>query len=298
MSQNREMFKGTYTALITPFHNGTVDYDAYRALIDRQAAAGITGIVPVGTTGESPTVTPEEHLEIIRVAIEHSAGRMQVVAGTGANATAEAIHLTQAAEKMGADSSLQVCPYYNKPSQEGIYQHYKAVADATKLPIMLYSVPGRSTVAIAPETAARLANDCPNILSLKEAGGSVDRINQLVQTVPEGFDLLSGDDPLTLPFMSCGAIGLVSVAANILPEVMVKLVNACLAFDYQEALTLQKKYYPLFNALMSLDTNPVPIKSAAALMGHCTDEFRLPLTALTPEKNSQLKTVLEEFQLL
>ena len=292
------MFKGTYTALITPFRNGTVDYDAFRALIDRQAEAGITGIVPVGTTGESPTVTPEEHLEIIRVSVEHTAGRMQVVAGTGANATGEAIELTQAAEKIGVDGSLQVCPYYNKPSQEGLYQHYKAVADATKLPLMLYSVPGRSTVAIAPETAARLANDCPNILSLKEAGGSVDRINQLVQAVPEGFELLSGDDPLTVPFFSCGAIGLVSVAANIVPEVMVKLVNACLEGDYSEALTLQKKYYPLFSALMGLDTNPVPIKSAAALMGQCTNEFRLPLVGLSEDNTVELTRVLKDFELL
>ncbi|MDQ8191341.1 4-hydroxy-tetrahydrodipicolinate synthase [Roseibacillus persicicus] len=298
MRQKRAMFEGTYTALITPFRNDTVDYDAFRALIDRQAEAGMTGIVPVGTTGESPTVTTEEHLEIIRVAVEHTAGRMQVVAGTGANATAEAIHLTKAAEEMGADSSLQVCPYYNKPSQEGLYQHYKAVADATKLPIMLYSVPGRSTVSIAPETAARLANDCPNILSLKEAGGSVDRINQLVQAVPEGFELLSGDDPLTVPFMSCGATGLVSVAGNIIPDVMVRLVNACLSGDYAEALAMQKKYYPLFNALMSLDTNPVPIKSAAVMMGHCADEFRLPLVGLNEKKSAQLKAVLEEFELL
>lgn len=292
------MFKGTYTALITPFRNGIVDYDAFRALIDRQAAAGITGIVPVGTTGESPTVAPDEHLEIIRVAVEHTAGRMQVVAGTGANATTEAIHLTQEAEKMGVTASLQVCPYYNKPSQEGLYQHYKAVADATKLPIMLYSVPGRSTVSIAPETASRLAKDCPNILSLKEAGGSVDRINQLIQAIPADLELLSGDDPLTLPFMSCGAVGLVSVAANIIPEVMVQLVNACLANNYEEALTLQKKYYPLFNALMSLDTNPVPIKSAAVQMGHCADEFRLPLVGMSSAKQDQLRAILAEFGLL
>ncbi|MBK1834518.1 4-hydroxy-tetrahydrodipicolinate synthase [Roseibacillus ishigakijimensis] len=291
------MFEGTYTALITPFRDGTVDYDAFRALIDRQATAGITGIVPVGTTGESPTVTTEEHLEIIRVAIEHTAGRMKVVAGTGANATAEAIHLTQAAEEMGADGSLQVCPYYNKPSQEGLYQHYKAVADATKLPIMLYSVPGRSSVAIAPQTAARLAADCENIISLKEAGGSVDRINQLVQAVPAGFELLSGDDPLTLPFMSCGAVGLVSVAANIIPEVMVRLVNACREGDYAQALSLQKKYYPLFNTLMTLDTNPVPVKSAAILMGHCADELRLPLVGLNGKKTETLKKVLADFEL-
>lgn len=292
------MFAGTYTALITPFRNGSVDYDAFRALIDRQAAAGITGIVPVGTTGESPTVTNEEHLEIIRVAIEHNAGRMQVVAGTGANATAEAIHLTQAAEAMGADSSLQVCPYYNKPSQEGLYQHYKAVAEATKLPLMLYSVPGRSTVEIAPETAARLANDCPNILSLKEAGGSVDRINQLVQAVPASCELLCGDDPLTMPFMACGAVGLVSVAANIIPEVMISLVQACAAGNYGEALTIQKKYYPLFSTLMGLDTNPVPIKAAAVMMGHCDDEFRLPLVGLNDEKAAILRQTLTDFSLL
>lgn len=292
------MFQGTYTALLTPFRDGAVDYEAFRALIDRQAAAGVTGIVPVGTTGESPTVTNDEHLEIIRVAIEQSAGRLQVVAGTGANATAEAIYLTKAAEEMGADASLQVCPYYNKPSQEGLFQHYKTVAEATKLPIMLYSVPGRSTVEIAPETAARLAEACPNIMSLKEAGGSVDRINQLVQAVPEGFDLLSGDDPLTVAFMSCGAIGLVSVAGNIIPEVMVSLVNACLAGNYAEALALQKKYYPLFNALMTLDTNPVPVKTAAILMGHCADEFRLPLVGMDDAKRANLAATLKAFHLL
>lgn len=292
------MFQGTYTALLTPFRDGAVDYEAFRALIDRQAAAGVTGIVPVGTTGESPTVTNDEHLEIIRVAIEQSAGRLQVVAGTGANATAEAIYLTKAAEEMGADASLQVCPYYNKPSQEGLFQHYKTVAEATKLPIMLYSVPGRSTVEIAPETAARLAEACPNIMSLKEAGGSVDRINQLVQAVPEGFDLLSGDDPLTVAFISCGAIGLVSVAGNIIPEVMVSLVNACLAGNYAEALALQKKYYPLFNALMTLDTNPVPVKTAAILMGHCADEFRLPLVGMDDAKRANLAATLKAFHLL
>ncbi|MEM9079072.1 MAG: 4-hydroxy-tetrahydrodipicolinate synthase [Verrucomicrobiota bacterium] len=292
------MFRGTYTALITPFRDGQVDYDAFKALIDRQAEAGITGIVPVGTTGESPTLDTDEHLEVIRVAIEHNAGRMQVVAGTGANATAEAIHLTQEAEKMGATASLQVCPYYNKPPQEGLYQHYKAVADATQLPIMLYSVPGRSSVAIAPETAARLANDCPNVLSIKEAGGSVDRVNQLAQALPDSCEILSGDDPLTLPFMSCGAVGLVSVAANIIPEVMVELVNACNDGNYTRALELQKQYYPLFNGLMSLDTNPVPIKSAAHLLGHCSSEFRLPLVNLTDEKNAALTTILRDYNLL
>ena len=292
------MFAGTFTALITPFRNGSLDHEAFKALIDRQVAAGITGIVPVGTTSESPTLNSDEHLEVIKAAVEYADKRTLVVAGSGANSTVEAIHLTQAAEKAGADASLQVCPYYNKPSQEGLYQHYKTVAANTSLPIMLYSVPGRSVIEIGIETVARLATDCENIIANKEAGGSVDRVNQLVQVVPEDFQILSGDDPLTLPFMSCGAVGLVSVAANLIPEVMVGLVNRCLEGEYAEALELQKRYYPLLSGLMGLDTNPVPIKSAVALQGHCTDEIRLPLVNLTDEKTKTLRRLLKTYALL
>lgn len=292
------MFAGTFTALITPFRNGSLDHDAFKALIDRQVAAGITGIVPVGTTGESPTLGSKEHLEVIKAAVDFADKRLLVVAGSGANATAEAIELTQAAEQLGADASLQVCPYYNKPSQEGLYQHYKSVASNTGLPLMLYSVPGRSVIEIGIETVARLANDCPNIIANKEAGGSVDRINELVQAVPDEFQILSGDDPLTLPFMSCGAVGLVSVASNLIPDVMVNLVKRCLEGEYAEALELQKRYYPLLSGLMSLDTNPVPIKSAVALQGHCTDEIRLPLVNLTDEKTEALRSLLKTYALL
>jgi len=291
-------FSGTYTALITPFRDGVVDVPAFQALIERQIAAKVTGIVPVGTTGESPTLDTEEHIEVIRLAVEFAAGRCEVVAGTGANATAEAIELTEAAEKLGATGTLQVCPYYNKPSQEGLYQHFRAIAESTELPIMLYSVPGRSSIEIAPETAARLAADCPTIVAIKEAGGSVDRVNQLVQALPEGFGILSGDDPLTLPFFAAGANGLVSVAANLVPEVIVSLVNACLAGNFGEALALQKKYYPLMRGLMSIDVNPVPIKSAVALQGHCTDEFRLPLVGLASSGNEQLAALLKSYGLL
>ena len=291
-------FSGTHTALITPFRNGAVDVPAFEALIERQIAAGITGIVPVGTTGESPTVDSEEHIEIIRLAIEFAKGRCKVIAGTGANATAEAIKLTQEAEKLGADGTLQVCPYYNKPSQEGLYLHFKAIANATALPVMLYSVPGRSTVEIAPETAARLASDCKNIVAIKEAGGSVDRINQLVQALPDGFGILSGDDPLTLPFISCGANGLVSVAANLIPETIVKLVNHCLAGEFTEALAVQKLYYPLMRGLMSLDVNPVPIKTAVALQEHCSDELRLPLAPMADENLFALRTLLKSYNLI
>ncbi len=292
------MFAGTFTALITPFRDGSLDHEAFKALIDRQVAAGITGIVPVGTTGESPTLNSDEHLEVIKAAVEYADKRTLVLAGSGANSTVEAIHLTQAAEAAGADASLQVCPYYNKPNQEGLYQHYKTVAANTGLPIMLYSVPGRSVVEIGIETCARLANDCDNIIANKEAGGSVDRINQLVQAVPEDFQILSGDDPLTLPFMSCGAVGLVSVAANLIPEVLVSLVNRCLEGEYAEALELQKRYYPLLSGLMGLDTNPIPIKSAVALQGHCSDEIRLPLVNLSDEKTEALKSLLKTYALL
>ncbi len=290
-------FQGTYTALVTPFRNGRVDEEAFAALIDSQVAAGVDGIVPMGTTGESPTTTHQEHLEIIRLAVEMAAGRTQVIAGTGANSTDEAIEMTRAASDYGADGTLQVCPYYNKPSQEGVYRHFRTIAEATPLPIMLYSIPGRCGIEIAVETVARLAVDCPTIRTIKEAGGSVERVNQLVQALPDDFTILSGDDPLTLPFMACGAKGVVSVASNLVPDVMVRIVSACLAGDFAEAFALQKKYYPLMKGLMSLDVNPVPIKESLALLGRMSDEFRLPLVNLTAQKREQLFELLREFEL-
>lgn len=290
-------FSGTHTALITPFRDGAVDVPAFQALIERQIEGGVDGIVPVGTTGESPTLDRDEHLEVIRIAVETVAGRCQVIAGTGANATAEAIELTEQAETLGATGSLQVCPYYNKPSQEGLYQHFKAVAESTSLPIMLYSIPGRSVIEIASDTIARLANDFSNITAVKEAGGSVDRVNQLVQDCPEGFEILSGDDPLTLPYISCGATGLVSVTSNIIPGEMARLVRACNNGSFDEALALQKQYYPLMRGLMSLDVNPIPVKTAAFLMGLCGPEMRLPLSPMGDEQVAQLKSLLEEFSL-
>lgn len=291
-------FKGTFTALVTPFSGDKIDESAYTRLIERQIKAGVSGIVPVGTTGESPTLGIEEHLRVIELAVQVADKRIQVIAGTGANSTAEAIELTQAAERLGVDGSLQVCPYYNKPSQEGVYRHFKAIAESSALPLMLYSIPGRSGIEIAVETVARLATDCPTIVSIKEAGGTVERVNQLVQALPESFTILSGDDPLTLPFMSCGAVGLVSVTSNIVPEIMVSLVNACLANDYAEALRLQKIYYPLMKGIMGLDTNPVPIKSALALQGHMSDEIRLPLVPLSEDKTETLRKLLLSFGLL
>lgn len=291
-------YRGLYTAIVTPFKDNQIDTEALKALVEAQIAGGVDGIVPVGTTGESPTLSHAEHMEVIRLAVEYAAGRCQVIAGTGSNSTAEAIAMTQEAEAMGADGSLQVCPYYNKPSQEGVYRHFKAVADNTKLPILLYSIPGRSGIEIAVDTVARLAADCPNIVAIKEAGGSVERVNQLVQALPESFAVLSGDDGLTVPFISCGAVGVVSVTSNVAPAIMKELVDSALSGDGLKALELQKKYYPLMKGLMSLDGNPVPIKAAMAMCGAMSWEIRLPLTPLAESKHAALSNLLKQFNLL
>ncbi len=291
-------YQGLYTAIVTPFSQGEVDETALRQLIETQISAGVAGVVPVGTTGESPTLSYEQHLGVIRSTVEIVAGRCQVIAGTGANSTDEAIEMTLAAEALGADGTLQVCPYYNKPNQEGVYQHYRAIAQATKLPIMLYSIPGRSGIEIAVSTVARLAANCPNITAIKEAGGSVDRVNQLAEALPSDFAILSGDDALTVPFISCGATGLVSVTSNIAPVEMKALVDAALSGDGKLALELQKKYYPLMRGLMSMDTNPIPIKAALALKGMMDWELRLPMTPLPEEKRPALKALLEQFNLI
>lgn len=292
------MFHGTHTALITPFKDGQVDKDAFRDLIERQVAAGITGIVPCGTTGESPTLNNKEHLQVIELAVEYAAGRTKVIAGTGANSTAEAVHLTTEAARMGADATLQVCPYYNKPSQEGLYQHYKKIAEATDLPMMLYSIPGRSVIEIAVDTIARLAADCPTIIANKEAGGKPERVTEIKNALPDDFQILSGDDPLTIDFMKLGAVGLVSVATNLIPQPMVELVDAMLAGKLSEAEALQEKYEPLMSTLMSIDTNPVPIKAAVAMQGHCSTEIRLPLVALSSANEAILRDKLSSFGLL
>lgn len=292
------MFQGTHTALITPFRNGEIDTGAFRKLIDRQVEGGVDGIVPCGTTGESPTLGRKEHLRVIELATEYAAGRIKVIAGTGANSTSEAIELTTAAAKLGVDGTLQVCPYYNKPSQEGLYQHYKTIAECTDLPMMLYSIPGRSVIEIAVDTIARLAADCPTIIANKEAGGDPERVTQIKAALPDDFQILSGDDPLTIEFMKRGAVGLVSVASNLVPDVMSSLVRAMSEGRVADAEAIQAKYEPLFKTLMSLDTNPVPIKTAVALQDHCSDEIRLPLVNLSTENEAVLRQALSNFDLL
>ncbi len=292
------MFQGTHTALITPFRNGEVDTEAFRALIDRQVKGGVDGIVPCGTTGESPTLGRKEHLRVIELAVEYAAGRIKVIAGTGANATSEAIHLTTEAAKLGVDATLQVCPYYNKPSQEGLYQHYKAIAQCSDLPIMLYSIPGRSVIEIAVDTIARLAADCPTIIANKEAGGDPERVTQIKAALPDDFQILSGDDPLTIEFMKRGAVGLVSVASNLIPDVMSNLVRAMAEGRVDDAEDIQAQYGTLLTTLMSIDTNPVPIKSAVAMQGHCTDELRLPLVNLSAENTAVLRDAMASYSLI
>ena len=286
------IFTGTYTALVTPFHKGRVDEKAYQKLIHDQVRAGVDGIVPVGTTGESPALGFDEHIRVIELAVWAAKGRVKVLAGTGANATAEAIALTQAAESVGVDGSLQVAPYYNKPSQEGLFQHFKKIAQATSLPIILYSIPSRCNIAIELPTIQRLAKAFKNIVGIKEAGGDADRVSQLRATLGQRFTILSGDDALTLPFMAVGAEGVISVASNIIPRQIAKMVNSFATGKASAALKLHQNYYPLFKDLF-IETNPVPTKAALAMLGKCSEVYRLPLCKMSVGNRAQLAKTLE-----
>ena len=291
------MFTGTYTAIVTPFKNGALDETALERLIKLQIKSGVDGIVPVGTTGESPTVDYEEHLEIIALTVKLAAGKVKVLAGTGANSTSEAVYLTREAEKIGADGSLQVAPYYNKPSQEGLFQHFRAVARETKLPIVLYSIPGRCGIEIGVETVKRLAAECKNIIGIKEAGGSCDRVSQLRAALGPKFIILSGDDSLTLPFMAVGAQGVISVASNVIPREVSQMVGAFARGDAKKATQLHAKFYPVFKDLF-LETNPVPVKAALAMMGFIGEEYRLPLVRMSDANRAKLKATLKACGLL
>jgi 4-hydroxy-tetrahydrodipicolinate synthase len=286
------MFTGTYTAIVTPFKNGKIDEAAFERLIKAQIRGGVDGIVPVGTTGESPTLNYDEHIHVIALAVQFAAGKIKVLAGTGGNSTSEAIYLTQYAEQAGADGSLQVAPYYNKPTQEGLFQHFHAVARATKLPIVLYSIPSRCGVEIAVETVNRLAHDSVNIIGIKEAGGNPDRVSQLRHALGPDFVLLSGDDALTLPFMALGAQGVVSVASNIIPREIAHLVKAYQRHNPTLALKLHETFYPLFKDLF-IETNPLPVKAALAMMGMIEEEFRLPLVPMGVKNRHQLKATMK-----
>jgi 4-hydroxy-tetrahydrodipicolinate synthase len=289
------MFRGTFTALVTPFRDGGIDTSAFEKLIEAQIAAGITGIVAVGTTGESPTLSHQEREQVIRLAVAIANKRGQVLAGTGSNATHHAVADTKAAEKLGVDGALLVAPYYNKPSQEGLFRHFKTIADATSLPIMLYNIPGRCGVDIAPDTVARLAKECRNIVSIKEASGNVERVSDLRAHLPESFTILSGDDSLTLPFMSVGAVGVVSVASNLFPAEICALVHAYHSGDVKSAEDLHRKLFPLFKDLF-IEPNPVPVKTALGWRGAMSGECRLPLCEMSEANQARLRKSLAEFE--
>ncbi|MGF1677965.1 MAG: 4-hydroxy-tetrahydrodipicolinate synthase [Candidatus Methylacidiphilales bacterium] len=286
-------FEGTITALVTPFRDGLVDEAALNRLIDLQIEAGVEGLVPVGTTGESPTLNHEEHLRVIECTVNRARNKSLVIAGTGSNSTAEAIHFTRGAQQLGADAALLVAPYYNKPGQEGLYQHFMAIAHSVDIPLILYSIPGRCVIEIHEDTVARLASDAPNIVAIKEAGGSVDRISRLRQVLPDTFTLLSGDDSLTVPFISVGARGVISVASNLVPQAVKGMVDAALAGDFKTAEALHRKYYRLFTRIF-VEPNPAPIKALLADRGDISDEVRLPLTTPTEANREMLRTTLRD----
>jgi 4-hydroxy-tetrahydrodipicolinate synthase len=289
------MFRGTFTALVTPFRDGGIDVSAFEQLIETQITAGITGIVAIGTTGESPTLSHEEREQAIRVAVAKANKRSFVLAGTGSNSTQHAIADTKLAEKLGVDAALLVGPYYNKPSQEGLFRHFKAIAGATSLPIMLYNIPGRCGVDILPETVARLARDCRNIVSIKEASGSVERVGELRRLVPDAFTILSGDDSLTLPFMVVGATGVVSVASNLFPSEVCALVRAAESGDLKLAEKSHRKLLPLFKDLF-IEPNPVPVKTALGWRGAMSSEVRLPLCEMSEVNQARLRKTIDEFE--
>jgi len=290
------MFSGALSALITPFRGGEVDEKAYRDLIEWQIQAGIDGIVPCGSTGESATLSHEEHDRVITIAVNQVKRRVPVVAGTGSNATAEAIRLTAHAREVGADGVLMISPYYNKPTQEGIYQHYKAVAAEVDIPIVVYNIPGRTGSNIAPETIARLA-EIKQVVAVKEASGVMDQTSDIRRLCGDRIAILSGDDSLTLPIMALGGKGVIATISNVMPREIHELAAAGLSGDFARAREIHYRMLPLMRALF-LETNPIPVKQACALMGRCQNEVRLPLVPMTAGPAERLRGVIRELRLI
>jgi 4-hydroxy-tetrahydrodipicolinate synthase len=285
------MFSGAFTALITPFKNGEVDVEALEGLVEFQIRQGIHGLVPCGTTGETPALSEEEDRIVVETVVRVTAGRVPVVAGTGSNSTQMAIKYTRMAEEAGADGSLQVAPYYNKPTQEGLYRHFAAIAESTSLPLILYNIPGRTSVTLSPETIARLA-EILNVVGVKDSTLSMNMMSDTRALCGEDFVILSGDDPMTLPMISLGGDGAISVASNVAPAAVSDLAAALLAGDFERGRELHYQLLPLFRALF-VETNPIPVKAAASLLGLCSDEMRLPLVPMSGENLRKLQEVME-----
>jgi len=291
------MFTGTYTAIVTPFRDGQVDEKALRDLVEFQITGGVCGIVPAGTTGEAATLDYDEHLRVVELTLEQANGRCGVIAGTGSNSTRETIELSQKAEKLGVDAVLLASPYYNKPTQEGLYRHYRAISEAIGTRIMLYNVPSRTAGEIGVETCARLARECKNIVSIKEAGGSTERVSALRNALPTEFTILSGDDSQTVPFMAVGAVGVVSVASNIIPKQVSEMVTLFLKGQAARAAELHLHYFRLFKDLF-LESNPIPVKAAMHLLGMIQAEYRLPLCEMSATNLEKLRATMSALKLL
>ena len=287
------MFQGSFVAMVTPLKDGQVDYDKIRELVDWHVEQGTDGLVPVGTTGESPTVMMDDHKKVIEAVVSQADGRLPVVAGTGGNSTSEALELTEFARSVGTTASLQVCPYYNKPTQEGLYRHFATIAEQVDLPIVLYNVPGRTAVSLAPQTVARLAR-LKNIVAIKEASGSMDQTSEILSLCD--ITVLSGDDSLTLPLMALGAKGVVSVVANIVPKDVHRMTTAALKGDFAAALKMHRKLFPLCQA-MFFETNPIPVKTACGILGLCSPQLRLPLCEMGAEARKRLEKAMKDYGL-
>jgi len=291
------MFSGSLVALVTPFKNGRIDEKKLKELIEFHIKNGTSGIVPCGTTGESATLSPAEHERVIEITVKQVNKRIPVMAGTGSNSTEEAIELTKHAAASGADASLQVSPYYNRPTQKGLYLHFKAIADAVDIPIVLYNIAGRTGVNIEPETIARLAKECKNIVGVKEASGSLEQMTRIKALCPENFDLISGDDALTLPLLSIGGTGIISVVANIVPKDVANMVKEFQKGNIKKAQAMHYKLLPLTKS-MFIETNPIPVKTAMGLLGMCEPDLRLPMCEMLPENLEKLRKALKEYGLL
>ena len=290
------MFGGAIVAIVTPFKNGLVDEDAFRQLIEEQIAAGTDGIVPCGTTGESTTLSHEEHDRVVEITIDAVKKRVPVIAGTGSNSTAEALRLTRHAWEAGADGALLVCPYYNRPTQEGLYLHYRTVAEKVPIPIIVYNIPSRTGTNMFTETLARLSK-IPNIVGVKEASGSIKQMSDVIHMCGPDFDVLSGDDIFTLPLLALGGKGVISTVSNVVPGDMAGLVDAFLAGDLEKARALHFRMSPLIDAIF-IETNPIPVKAALAMMGKIDGELRLPLCPMTEKNEAVLKRVMQEYGLI
>ncbi len=291
------MFKGSMVAIVTPFKNDKIDEVAYKKLIEFHIKNGTSAIVPCGTTGESATLDYAEHDHVIELTVKYVDGRVPVIAGTGSNSTREAIDLTKHAKKAGADASLQVSPYYNRPTQKGLYEHFKKIAEAVDIPIILYNIASRTGVNIEPETMAKIAKDCKNIVGVKEASGSLEQMSRIKLLCGEKFDLIAGDDSLTLPILSIGGTGIISVVANIVPKDVADMVKFFEEGDMEEAQDMHYKLLPLIRA-MFIETNPIPVKTAMGLMGLCAPDLRLPMCEIMPENKEKLVKALKEYKLI